>query len=206
MGFFFFFFLIPAQTNDSQYKDILLSEENILTISNSKSWKRIINFDDENLAIERDKLYLSSQNDLDAKTELELTIKIYEDYLENKSDEICRFPARAFFVSHTFSDFPKFTAVIFCSVALKKQTIRALVYISTLRCLINVRRTFINIRVFSHQYFLIRDRTFINFESMISQTKIIVLFCKKKYSSLRVYSLGFFHLVLLFGPVRLLVF
>ena len=110
MGFFFFFFLIPAQTNDSQYKDILLSEENIFTISNSKSWKRIINFDDENLAIERDKLYLSSQNDLDAKTELELTIKIYEDYLENKSDEICRFPARAFFVSHTFSDFPKFTA------------------------------------------------------------------------------------------------
>ena len=110
MGFFFFFFLIPAQTNDSQYTDILLSEENIFTISNSKSWKRIINFDDENLAIERDKLYLSSQNDLDAKTELELTIKIYEDYLENKSDEICRFPARAFFVSHTFSDFPKFTA------------------------------------------------------------------------------------------------
>ena len=28
----------------------------------------------------------------------------------------------------------------------------------TLRCLINVRRTFINFRVFSHQYFLIRDR------------------------------------------------
>ena len=34
---------------------------------------------------------------------------------------------------------------------------------NTLRCLINVRRTFIDFRVFSHQYFLIRDRTFIEF-------------------------------------------
>ena len=88
---------------------------------------------------------------------------------------------------------------------------------STLRCLINVRRTFINFRVFSHQYFLIRDRTFIKFES---KTKIIVLFCKN-YCELRAYlqifSTQYFYLdpyvycffkichpVRLFGPVRLL--
>ena len=49
---------------------------------------------------------------------------------------------------------------------------------STLRCLINVRRMFINFRVFSHQYFHIRDRTFIKFESVIPQTKSILFFAK----------------------------
>ena len=34
---------------------------------------------------------------------------------------------------------------------------------NTLKCLINVRRTFINFKVFSHQYFLIRNHTFIKF-------------------------------------------
>ena len=50
--------------------------------------------------------------------------------------------------------------------------------VDTLRCLINVSRTFINFRVFSHQYFLIRDLTFIKFKSIIPQTKIIAHFCK----------------------------
>ena len=90
----------------------------------------------------------------------------------------------------------------------------------TLSCLINVHRTSINFKDFSHQYLLIRDRTFIKFVSMISQTKNIALFCKK-YSTLRVYSLvsstqcfyldpyvycfqKIFQPVHLFGPVRLL--
>ena len=52
------------------------------------------------------------------------------------------------------------------------------VSLPTLRCLINVRRTFINFKDFSQQYFLIRDDTFIRFESIMAQTKFIVLFCK----------------------------
>ena len=75
----------------------------------------------------------------------------------------------------------------------------------TLRCLIKVCHTFVNFRDFSHHYFLIRDRTFIEFNSMISQTKSILL-SFKNYSISRVYSLVFFHTVLLFGPIRLLVF
>ena len=76
---------------------------------------------------------------------------------------------------------------------------------NTLRCLINVRRSFINFKDFSHQYLLIRDRTFIKFVSLISQTKDITLILQK-YSILKVHSLTFFDPVLLFGPVRLLVF
>ena len=57
--------------------------------------------------------------------------------------------------------------------------------ISTLRCLINVSHTFINFKDFSHQYFLIRNRTFIRFESIIAQTKFIVLFYKN-YSGFKV--------------------
>ena len=92
--------------------------------------------------------------------------------------------------------------------------------ICTLRCLINVRRTFINFKDFSHQYLLIRDRTFIKFESIITQTKIIVLFCKS-YSGFRVWLMVFsaqyfyfdpyiycffkiFYPVRLLGPVHLL--
>ena len=63
--------------------------------------------------------------------------------------------------------------------------LQCFIKVRTLGCLINVRRTFINFKAFSHQYFLIRDRMFINFESIIAQTKIIVHFCKN-YSGLRV--------------------
>ena len=55
----------------------------------------------------------------------------------------------------------------------------------TLRCLINVRLTFINFKVFSHQYVLIMNRTFIRFVSIIAETKFIVLFCKN-YSGFKV--------------------
>ena len=91
---------------------------------------------------------------------------------------------------------------------------------NTLGCLINVRHTFINFKVFSHQYSLIRACTFIRFESIIAQTKIIAHFCKN-YSGFIVKLMFFstqqfymdpyvyhffkiFHPVCLLGPVRLL--
>ena len=76
--------------------------------------------------------------------------------------------------------------------------------LSTLRCLTNVRRTFINFKDFSHQYLFIRDRMFIKFESMISQTKSTTYFLQKK--SVYQIFITFFPSRLFFGPIRLLIF
>ena len=110
MGFFLLLFSLPAKPQDSEHLGLSLNSENISKLSNSKSWLRIIDFEDKNLVINEERLYLSPENDLDPENELRLTIKIFNDYLENKSNEICRFPARAFFLSHSFKDLPKFQA------------------------------------------------------------------------------------------------
>ena len=64
---------------------------------------------------------------------------------------------------------------------------------------------FINLKYFSHQYLLIRDYTFIKFESLISQTKSLTLFLKK-IQHIKGTFINFFYPVLLFGPIHLLVF
>lgn len=110
MGFFLLLFSLSVKSQDSEHLRLSLNAENISKLSNSKSWLRIIDFEDKNLVIDKERLYLSPEDDLNPENELKLTIKIFNDYLENKSNEICRFPARAFFLSHSFKDLPKFQA------------------------------------------------------------------------------------------------
>ncbi len=59
------------------------------------------------------------------------------------------------------------------------------IFMDTLGCQINVRRTFINFQVFSQPYALIWDRTFIEFEPTMSEVNV----CKYSDKFVKVFSI-----------------
>ena len=69
---------------------------------------------------------------------------------------------------------------------------------NTLRVQINVRRTIINFGNFSCQYFLIWDRTFINFEEYLDHFQFF--FCKK---AAVLFSFHFFNRSLIILPFKI---
>ena len=109
LGFFFWIFPLLASSNVVEHSDLPFSKDNLVNLSKSPKWDRILGFSDKNWITKDQKYFLTAIENFSPHDELVESIKEYMKFSENKSDFFCKAPARAIFLTHHLPRLPDFS-------------------------------------------------------------------------------------------------
>lgn len=110
LGFFFVCLPLVASSNIVEHSDLYFSNDNLVNLSRSSKWTRIIGFSDKNWITKDQKYFLTASENFSSYDELVENIKEYMKFSENKSDFFCKAPARAIFLTHHLPQLPDFSS------------------------------------------------------------------------------------------------
>lgn len=110
LGFFFVCFPLLASSTIVEHSGISFSNNNLIALSSSSKWARIIGFADENWITKDQTYFLTTSEKFSPYDELVENIKEYLKFADNKSDFFCKTPARAIFLSYHLPQLPDFNS------------------------------------------------------------------------------------------------
>ena len=110
LGFFFVCFPLLASSKIVEHSDLSFSNDNLVNLSRSSKWTRIIGLSDKNWITKDQKYFLTASENFSSYDELVESIKEYMKFSENKSDFFCKAPARAIFLTHHLPQLPDFSS------------------------------------------------------------------------------------------------
>jgi hypothetical protein len=108
LGFFFICLPYLASSDTLDRSEFHPKKEDLIRLSSSTQWTRVLGFFDENWINKDQKFFLTDTNEFSPLNELEETISEYIKFSTNKSDFFCKNPARAVFLTHHLPQLPKF--------------------------------------------------------------------------------------------------
>ena len=103
-------FPLLASSDIVEYSKLSFSKDNLINLSRSSKWTRIIGFTDKNWINKDQKYFLTGNERFSPYEELLESIEEYIKYSENKSDFFCKAPARAIFLTHHLPQLPYFNS------------------------------------------------------------------------------------------------